>query len=201
MIGRWRDGTPLTKSPAAPDEKYRAFDNFGYARGDFDGFKCPIGSHIRRTNPRDNFLRNSTGDLDKDIEKSQKFMRRFRILRRGRSYGEPVVPSMDPKDVLQSNAPDENRGLHFLCFNTNIARQFELIQQTWVNNPKFAGLYEDPDPIIGYPQIMGPDATTTFTEPAQPLRKKVRGIPRFTDIKGGAYFFMPGIRALEFLSK
>lgn len=200
MVGRWLDGSPLTKCPVKPDSKYEAFDNFGYARSDFDGFKCPVGAHIRRTNPRDNFLRNSTGDKDKDIEKSEMFMKRFRILRRGRSYGEPVTPSMKPEDVLASGAEDGGRGLHFLCFNTNIGRQFELIQQTWINNPKFAGLYEDPDPIIGYPEIMGENATTTFTEQASPVRKKIEGIPRFVEIRGGAYFFMPGLNALKFLA-
>ncbi|MEL7003428.1 MAG: peroxidase, partial [Bacteroidota bacterium] len=189
-----------TKCPVQPEDQYQNFDNFGYANDDFDGFKCPIGAHIRRTNPRDNFLRNSTGDKEKDIEKSQMFMKRFRILRRGRAYGEPVVSSMKPHDMLNSEVEDTGRGLHFLCFNTNIGRQFELIQQTWVNNPKFAGLYEDPDPIIGYPEIMGEGATTTFTEQAKPIRKKVKGIPRFVEVKGGAYFFMPGIKALKFLS-
>ncbi|MEL6558239.1 MAG: Dyp-type peroxidase [Bacteroidota bacterium] len=200
MIGRWPDGSPLTKCPVKPDEKFATFDNFGYANKDFDGFKCPIGSHIRRTNPRDNFLRNSTGNKEKDIEKSQMFMKRFRILRRGRSYGEPVTQSMKPEDVLSSGSSDGGRGLHFLCFNTSISRQFELIQQTWINNPKFAGLYEDPDPIIGYPEIMGENATTTFTEQASPVRKKVQGIPRFVNIKGGAYFFMPGLKAVKFLA-
>lgn len=200
MIGRWLNGAPLTKCPVQPDEKFSTFDNFGYATKDFDGFKCPIGSHIRRTNPRDNFLRNSTGSKEKDIEKSQMFMKRFRILRRGRSYGEPVTQSMKPEDVLSSGATDGGRGLHFLCFNTSISRQFELIQQTWINNPKFAGLYEDPDPIIGYPEIMGENATTTFTEQASPVRKKVEGIPRFVNVKGGAYFFMPGLKAIKFLA-
>lgn len=200
MVGRWPDGSPLTKCPLAPNEKYAGFDNFGYAKDDFDGYKCPIGSHIRRTNPRDNFLRNSTGDPEKDIEKSQMFMKRFRILRRGRSYGEPVVPNMNPREILASGATDGGRGLHFLCFNTSIGRQFELIQQTWINNPKFAGLYEDPDPLIGYPEIMGDSTSATFTEQARPLRKKVRGIPKFVEIRGGAYFFMPGITALKFMS-
>jgi len=200
MVGRWRNGSPLAKCPLEPNDKYKTFDNFGYAQHDFDGFKCPIGAHIRRANPRDNFLRNSSNSKEKDMEKSQKFMKRFRILRRGRSYGEPISPTLDPKEVLSSSKTDKDRGLHFLCFNANIGRQFELMQQTWINNPKFAGLYEDPDPIIGYPEIMGEGATTTFTAQAQPLRKKTTGIPRFVQIKGGAYFFMPSIRALKFLA-
>lgn len=200
MVGRWPNGSPLAKCPVAPDEKYRNFDNFGYGEKDYDGLKCPMGSHVRRTNPRDSLTRETTNSKEKDREKSGKFMKRFRILRRGRPYGDPLTPELDPHDML--NAPDDgkDRGLHFICFNTNIARQFELIQQTWVNNPKFAGLYEDPDPIIGYPGIMGKGATTTFTEPADPVRKKVHGVPRFVDIKGGAYFFLPGIKALRFLA-
>lgn len=200
MVGRWPNGSPITKCPVKPSQEHRNFDNFGYAQRDYDGLKCPMGSHIRRTNPRDSLTRETTRTKEKDREKSEKFMKRFRVLRRGRPYGDPLTETLDPKEMLQAAEDGKERGLHFLCFNTNIARQFELMQQTWVNNPKFAGLYEDPDPIIGYPGIMGQGATTTFTEPAEPVRKKVHGIPRFVEIKGGAYFFMPGIKALEFLS-
>jgi Dyp-type peroxidase family len=200
MLGRWPNGSPLTKCPMHPDDSKETFDNFGYAKNDYDGLKCPIGSHIRRANPRDNFLRDSTGDKEKDIEKSMMFMKRFRILRRGRSYGAPLVESMDPKDIIQAAEDNKERGLYFLCFNSNIGRQFELIQQTWINNPKFAGLYEDPDPMIGYPGIMGDGATTTFTEQAFPVRKQVKGITRFVNVKGGAYFFMPGLNALKYIS-
>jgi deferrochelatase/peroxidase EfeB len=55
VFGRWPDGTPLVQSPNAsggsPVDRDRLND-FGYA-GDPDGFRCPIGAHIRRTNPRD----------------------------------------------------------------------------------------------------------------------------------------------------
>lgn len=200
MLGRWPNGSPLTKCPMHPDDSKEKFDNFGYAKNDYDGLKCPIGAHIRRANPRDNFLRDSTGDKEKDIEKSMKFMKRFRIIRRGRSYGAPLVESMDPKDIIQATEDNKERGLYFLCFNSNIGRQFELIQQTWINNPKFAGLYEDPDPMVGYPGIMGDGATTTFTEQALPVRKQVKGITRFVNVKGGAYFFMPGLKALKYIS-
>ena len=61
-------------------------------------------------------------------------------------------------------------------------------------------MYEDPDPIIGYPEILG-DQNATFTEQAEPIRKKISGLPRFIEIQGGAYFFVPGIKALEYLSR
>ena len=200
MVGRWLNGSPLVKCPVAPDDAYQDMDNFGYAKADFDGYKCPIGAHIRRTNPRDNFVRDSSGSLEKDMEKSQEYMKRFRILRRGRSYGKPFSPAMDPQEMISKEKDNEERGLHFLCFNSNIGRQFELIQQTWAMNPKVQGLYEDPDPIIGIPEVMNDSTTPVFTEPAKPLRKKITGIPQFVRIKGGAYFFMPGIRGLKFLA-
>lgn len=208
MVGRWMNGTPLALCPHAPsdDPQVQMTDKFGYAKDDFDGFKCPIGSHIRRTNPRDQLVRNSATP-EKDIEASVKFMKRFRILRRGRLYGDPLAKSMDPQDVLKAPpepelAPDGmRRGLHFLSIHSNIGRQFELMQQTWVNNPKFAGLYNDTDPLIGHPEILDEIDTTTFTEQAQPLRKRISGLPRFVTIKGGAYFFVPGIQGLRFLGR
>ena len=148
---------------------------------------CPLGSHIRRTNPRDAFVEGR--------DESIKLTNRHRIVRRGRAYGAPLDDSMDPQKMLDSKDPGEERGLHFLCFNANIARQFELLQQTWVNNPKFMGLYDDPDPIIGDMK-----AGASFVVPAEPVRQRVVGIPRFVEVRGGAYFFMPGIRALRYLA-
>lgn len=199
MVGRWPDGSPLVKCPVSSNPEHGTFDNFGYAEKDFDGHKCPIGSHIRRANPRDNLVRNSKNPKH-DREESEKVMKRFRIIRRGRPYGKPISTTMNPDEIINSGETDKNRGIHFICFNTSIGRQFELIQQTWINNPKFAGLYDDPDPIVGDPAIMGNGATGTFTEQAF-IRKKVYGVPRFITVKGGAYFFMPGIKGVKFLAK
>ena len=46
------------------------------------------------------------------------------------------------------DTPGAERGLHFICLNGNIARQFEFIQHTWINNPKFDGLYDAADPLV-----------------------------------------------------
>jgi len=32
------------------------------------------------------------------------------------------------------------------------------------------------------------------------MRKKITGLPAFTTVRGGAYFFLPGITALRHLS-
>jgi deferrochelatase/peroxidase EfeB len=88
------------------------------------------------------------------------------------------------------------RGLHFVCLAGNIARQFEFIQHTWANNPKFAGLYDEVDPITGPRDEMG----ATFSMPDTPVRRRITGIPAFVTVRGGGYFFLPGIRALRYLA-
>jgi hypothetical protein len=45
------------------------------------------------------------------------------------------------------------------------------------------------------------DAGRTFTVQARPLRQRVTGLPAFVTVKGGAYFFLPGRRALRFLAE
>ena len=42
------------------------------------------------------------------------------------------------------------------------------------------------------------DGTFDFTIPKSPIRKKIKGLPAFTTVKGGAYFFLPGIKALNY---
>ena len=91
---------------------------------------------------------------------------------------------------------EQDRGIHFICFCANIARQFEFIQHTWVNNPNFDGLYDDTDPILGAHSQNG----STFTVQAKPVRKRTTGLPRFISVLGGAYFFMPGIKAIRYLA-
>ncbi|QHT69783.1 peroxidase [Rhodocytophaga rosea] len=199
MMGRWPNGAPLTKCPVEPLSEFEDCNDFGYAQKDFDGFSCPVGAHIRRVNPRDNFLRDSTGNPEKDIKKSQVFMKRFRVIRRGRPYGPPLAKSMLPQDILKTEDSGEDRGIFFMCFNSNIGRQFELIHQTWINNPKLAELYEDPDPIVGFPEMMENGAVSSFTMQAYPVRRKIENIPRFVWARGGGYFFMPGIKALQYL--
>ena len=100
---------------------------------------------------------------------------------------------MGPARTESSDAP---RGLHFLCLNANIARQYEFVQHSWVNDPNFAGLVGVEDPLIGARAT----GTTSFVEPAVPVRRRHTGLPQFVQVRGGAYFFLPGIRALRYLS-
>lgn len=194
MVGRWPGGAPLVKSPEKDDPAFSSENDFLYhSEGDVHGLKCPIGAHVRRTNPRDSL------EPDPGSDRSIEVGKRHRVIRRGRPYGAPVVNSMDAADVLAAGDSAGERGLHFLCFNTHIGRQFEFIQHTWVNNPGFDGLYDDDDPLIGDRGGSYGKSAGTFTIQADPVRTRVIGMPRFVQVRGGAYFFMPGIRALRFL--
>ena len=84
------------------------------------------------------------------------------------------------------------RDSHFICLNANIARQFEFVNHTWLNNPKFGELYDDADPLF---------APGCFTIPTNGVRERVTDVPRFVSVRGGAYFFLPGLAALRFLAE
>jgi Dyp-type peroxidase family len=182
LVGRWPSGAPLVTHPdsdpgPAPDRP------FGFAGEDPLGTKCPFGAHIRRANPRDM--------LAPSPEESLVEVARHRILRRGRPYG--PVANGTPRERAKPDGAE--RGLIFLALNASFRRQFEFIQQTWVNNPKFAGMYDERDPLVStYGQ--GP-----YTLPASPARRRLAGLPPFVTVLGGGYFFMPGLRALEWLSR
>ncbi len=179
VVGRWASGAPLVQSPDS-DPGEAGSNGFGYAEHDLNGMCCPLGSHVRRTNPRDSSEDNPEATLEST--------RNHRILRRGRPYGQPI-------DGPGAQANDE-RGLLFLCLNTDIERQFEFIQHTWINNPFFAGLNGEIDPLVGaHPAPCGP-----FTVPDEPVRRQVSGMSGFVTTKGGAYLFLPGVTALRYLS-
>ena len=88
------------------------------------------------------------------------------------------------------------QGLLFVAINASLPRQFEFIQQSWLNNPKFNGLYDERDPLSSANPGDG-----TMTIQAKPVRERVHGIPRFVTVRGGAYFFLPSIQAVKFLAQ
>ena len=188
MIGRWPSGASLIHAPREDNPALAEANDFGYHHTDPHGFKCPIGSHVRRTHPRDAL------DPDPGSLRSIAIGNRHRILRRGRHYGQPLRPD----ELLRADgaADEDERGLYFIGLNANIARQFEFIQHTWVNNRTFNGLYDDADPLIASHQPHG----ATFTIQAEPVRERLTGLPQFVTVRGGAYFFLPGLRAIRYLA-
>jgi Dyp-type peroxidase family len=189
MVGRWPGGASLVESPDHDIPSLARSNDFGYHAGDTDGLRCPHGAHVRRSHPRDS-LDPRPGSKD-----SIAVSKRHRILRRGRPYGDPI--SMHDALAAGDDPAAGARGLFFMCLNGNIARQFEFIQHTWINNPKFAGLYDDADALTG----TDPSRGRTFRIPAFPVRKRITEIPTFVTVRGGAYFFLPGIAALRYLTR
>jgi Dyp-type peroxidase family len=192
IVGRWPDGEPLV-TRAAPGGKAAHPEEFDYAHDDPNGHACPFGAHIRRANPRATLATDPAVGLAKS--------KKHRLLRRGRSYGEPFATPLTPEALVTAAESGSGRpgprGLHFLCFNADIANQFEFVQQTWINGPVFQGLHGEVDPLVGDPAV----TAGLFTIPGEPVRERVHGLPRFVEVRGGAYFFAPSQGALRFLAR
>ncbi|MEQ9442739.1 MAG: Dyp-type peroxidase [Cyclobacteriaceae bacterium] len=191
MVGRWPEGSPTTLTDDPNDTQFQQTNLFGYYKHDRLGQGCPHGAHIRRTNPRDSMEDNPSQSLDAS--------RKHRILRRGRGYGKPLSNTFDIEEMIQTPEDGERRGLNFICFNTDIERQFEFVQNTWCNNEKFDGLYEEVDPISGVMGNGNEARSPYFKIPQKPFRRRLKEIPPFVLMKGGGYFFFPGLTAIHYL--
>jgi deferrochelatase/peroxidase EfeB len=188
LCGRWRSGAPLALVPTQAEAEAFEVDprlndprlnDFDYVERDPDGEICPIGAHIRRTNPRGGHI------VQRGSNRSRA------LIRRGIPYG----PAWDPDDAASRDTP---RGLlgNFLC--ASLAAQFEAMQYDWVNlgfqDPRITGTN---DPLIGandakMSRFIWPRAGE---EPVE-----LRGFPRFVSTKGGAYTFLPSIPALRWIA-
>jgi Dyp-type peroxidase family len=175
LMGRWRSGAPLALAPDKDDPALGADsernNNFNYKQEDPQGYAVPLGCHMRRMNPRDTAAN----------------MNRRRMIRRGATYG----------SYLPEGAPDDGqeRGIAAFVICASLIRQFEFAQNVWVNDRNFHELGNERDPIIG-----AQDGTLEFKIPKRPIRRKITGLPAFTTVRGGAYFFLPGIKAQRWLA-
>lgn len=217
MVGRHRDGTPLVEPERGLiegiDPAQFASNNFTYDN-DQVGHTCPVAAHVRRSNPRTgDYPPGVRGMLTRlirilgfgkdsralDLVASARF---HRILRRGRQYGPVLSAEQALRPPAQSNQPEEERGLHFICLSANIARQFEFVQNAWADSGKFAGLQDEEDPLLGNREpLFGGTRTDQFSRPAESgIRRCTPNLPRFVTVRGGAYFFMPGLCALRYIT-
>jgi len=181
LVGRWRSGAPLTLAPDADDPALgadpRRNNDFDYSK-DARGRQAPFGCHIRRMNPRDTPLQRLT---DVNIH---------RLIRRGTTYGIPY----DPK-ALSEQDDEVPRGAIFLFISARAMTTIEFLQQEWINDGDFIGAGKERDPIIGRQE-----QDATFTIPKEPVRRRIHGIETFNVLRGGEYFFMPSISALNWLA-
>jgi deferrochelatase/peroxidase EfeB len=114
-------------------------------------------------------------------------IQRRRMIRRGATYGPPLAES-----ALEDGA---DRGIAAFVLCASLVRQFEFAQNVWINDPNFHELGNERDPFIG-----NQDGTFDMTIPKRPIRRKITGLPAFTTLLGGAYCFLPGIKALRSLA-
>ena len=179
VVGRWRDGVAIELAERRTEADSRMLGEQALEEPDNDfrysddgaGLKCPVGAHIRRTNPRDALGREASG--------------RHRIIRRGMPYG-PYLNGLEDDG--------EERGLLFICFNASIERQFEVVQAQWCNDGNAFRLGDDKDYLLG--DNGGTGKVTIQGHPphmaqAQPLLVLTRGCE---------YLLMPGITALRDLA-
>lgn len=183
LIGRWRDGTPIELSPDWPDpaiaQDPNRSTNFTYG-ADADGTRCPMGAHLRRVHPRDAFGFNG------------RLINRRRITRRGLPYG-PFVGEDQPV------ADTDDRGVIFMGLNASISRQFEFVQQQWIQYGNDSHLGNDKDVLMGNHGGHGRFVIPGSTTPANPPFV-CSHLPDFVELRGGDYFFLPSITALGMIA-
>ena len=198
IAGRWPDGTPVEIVPTI--EQWRAA-TAGDARGadprganprdlnaftygaDPQGGRCPLGAHVRRMNPRDAL--DPLGPAKPGGPGGSQLNNRRRILRRGLPYGD-------------AGAADGEHGIVMMAVCASLFRQFEFVQQQWLNYGLDFNAGNDPDPLVG---VHPPGAK--FVVPAGPHGAPflTGELPQFVEVRGGDYFFMPSLTALRMIGQ
>jgi Dyp-type peroxidase family len=183
FVGRWRDGTPLELSPDAQDQSIvqdpNRSTNFTYG-ADAEGTRCPVGAHMRRVHPRDAFGFNG------------KLIDRRRITRRGLPYGKFAGEDEPVADI-------DDRGIAFMALNASLSRQFEFMQQQWIEYGNDARQGNDKDMLMGNHGGRGKfvvQGDSSGTNPPFVCAK----LPNFVDLRGGDYFFLPSMTALGMIA-
>ena len=183
FVGRWPDGTPLELSPDKEDSSVvkdpNRNTNFIYGN-DPEGVRCPVGAHMRRVNPRDAF--GFGGAL----------INRRRIMRRGLPYGGYTSPDQPAND-------SGDHGVIFIVLNASIFRQFEFVQQQWIQYGNDSRQGSDRDLLLGTHDGSGRFMIQGDRDPSNPPYM-CTGLPSFVETRGGDYFFMPSLTALRLIA-
>ncbi len=210
MVGRWEDGVPLMVAPTYADwQRFRAeldqaraekdkaklaaialkFTNFIYA-SDPVGSKCPVTSHLRRANPRDTL--GPTFDANGKSKDGSAIINRRRILRRGLPYGQ-----------YDANAPgdDGDHGIIFMAICSNLFRQFEFVQQQWMQYGLDFNAGSDTCPVIGnHAEKDDPKLVIPVDPEVGKLPFICDRLPQLVEPRGGDYFLLPSMTALRMIA-
>ena len=203
VCGRWRNGNPLELQPDDPGTFLpdSQINNFNYVAStlppdDTLGTKCPIGSHLRRNNPRNGAVVGTDAT-------------HHRIVRRAMPYG----PLYDPSAPPDPNPPP--RGLIGYFINASITNQFEFLEGQWNLLASFVKSATDPNGsadgnavfnISGQDVFLGVNdpSSSSFTLAAIGAKgaknTTIKGFSRMITTRGGAYVFFPSITGLRYLA-
>ena len=95
-----------------------------------------------------------------------------------------------------SAADDEvPHGAYFLFISAKAMATMEFLQGEWINDGDFIGVGHERDPVVGLQ-----DENATFTIPREPVRRRIHGVETFNVLRGGEYFFLPSLSALNWLA-
>ena len=199
FTGRWRDnGAPIVDAPddaskqrwdakfsAADDsERRRMLTDFHY-NDDIDGARCPLSGHLRRMNPRGSLEFGQKGAFNTPGALAD----RRRMLRRGLPYGQSGPETTD----------ESEQGIIFMALNASIERQFEFVQQQWVNYGNDFKEGNDKEILLGNHTGRGKAVIPEIPGSGKPPHF-LANLPRFVECRGGDYFFLPSITALKLIA-
>ena len=220
MCGRWSDGVPLAVVSTYADwqafrsehglddpDPVKALENqanylrspaasdFRYA-DDMPGFKVPGGAHIRRMNTRDYLDPLNRPGVDENGKPypnenaTHALNKRRRVLRRGLPYG--------ASDAIRNN-DDTEQGVVMMIIGSSLFRQFEFVQQQWVQYGLDFHQGNNTCPMLGEHRTH-----TRFTIPSDPKSGKppyiMSKLRTFVECRGGEYFFIPSMTCLRLIA-
>jgi hypothetical protein len=87
-----------------------------------------------------------------------------------------------------------DRGIAAFIICANLDRRFEFAQNVWINDTAFHELGNEHDPICATRDGIG----LHCSEAADP--HDAQGTSSNHDPQGGPYFFLPGLKAMRYLS-
>jgi deferrochelatase/peroxidase EfeB len=179
-IAAWRRFNEAFPPDSA--ERGRQLVEFRYG-GDPQGIRCPITSHMRRMNTRDGL--DPRANAEPTERMGSALNNRRRLLRRGLPYG-------------SRDAADGEHGIVMLSHCASLSRQFEFVQQQWLNFGLDFNAGNDSCPLVGN----HPDGSR-FVIAADPASGHgpfiAGGLPQFVSTRGGDYFFAPSMTALHMI--
>ncbi|HFA48153.1 MAG TPA: hypothetical protein ENJ95_03955 [Bacteroidetes bacterium] len=213
IMGRFRDGTPVTLSDAPSGNPGNGFDYHNIFRkkdheyyNDKNGTRCPWHAHIRKANPRMN------GDGNGDNWELKKIVRRGILYNDGNKpkEEEPVKEKAndmwDKKDNLWNEKDNlwgekdkpRNVGMLFMSFQASIQYQFEHIL-TWLHGNKTGKTITGKDPLTGTRHLMNPPLAypKSWNTKSNKNKTPVKFSEPCVRLKGGSYFYAPSLSFLK----